>query len=555
MLDTRAAGSDLRVLLGVMSTPLNPRLRMQWREWRALFNRTGAGFDVKFVLGNEFYVPARRLRRQQQQVREPQPPELLKEEGLKASDLQFVDGRERLPHVGKVTEKSAAFWLSAVRMHPGYDFYCKADDDTLVHVDRLHAVLGEIRRSRGKDAATYIGHIKWRGWNVGHRFQACGGGWGPARKTGDDIALGGVLPGGKSYPPCPHAAGPYPYMSGGMVCMSRAMAGLLAADAAFNDFVKVAKQRNSAGVPCRVPQTCAAQPNEAHMWHHEDAGMGFNVFRAVIAANATAAIVPIPGHFNDAGIIERTRSAHDAYWSARAVFVHGIKGALQYQAVRAKWKLTRPTPYLGLRCYRCKQPGINMHHGDWQWARLPCPASIAGNACATDGAACPEQEQLCPVDPSAHFTCCGWPWIVPELRDLIVEVLRKAPERAGYPTKGLVGELRRELRRSGARARDPPGCVRDCLSLPLPSPNSIGGVLRELALRGDVVVDEAGAQEGAAQATTVRLGPATSAQDRQRLGSMPPRRRPKAKRVTDRSDSAPARRHEIAHSAEKRMSA
>ena len=48
--------------------------------------------------------------------------------------------------------------------------------------------------------------------------------------------------------------------------------------------------------------------------------MGFNVFRAVIAANATAAIVPIPGHFNDAGIIERTRSAHDAYWSARAVF-------------------------------------------------------------------------------------------------------------------------------------------------------------------------------------------------------------------------------------------
>ncbi len=218
-----------------------------------------------------------------------------------------------------------------------------------------------------------------------------------------------------------------------------------------------------------------------------------------------------PGHFNDAGIIERTRSAHDAYWSARAVFVHGIKGPTQYNAARAKWRLGRPTPYLGLRCYPCRRAGINLHHGDWQWARLPCPASIAGSSCATEGAACPEQERMCPVDPSAHFTCCGWPWVVPELRDLIVEVLRKAPKRAGYPTTRLLGEMRRELRRSGARARDPPGCVRDCLSLQLPSPNSIGGVLRELALRGDVVVyEQAGAKRAGAM---VRLGSAAGGQD------------------------------------------
>ena len=106
----------------------------------------------------------------------------------------------------------------------------------------------------GPDAAIYFGHIKWRGWDVGHRFQACGGGWGPARKTGDDIAVGGVLPGNIRYPPCPHAAGPYPYMSGGMVCMSRRMVEVLSSDGAFNDFVAKAKERNTAGVPCRNPQ-------------------------------------------------------------------------------------------------------------------------------------------------------------------------------------------------------------------------------------------------------------------------------------------------------------
>ena len=47
---------------------------------------------------------------------------------------------------------------------------------------------------------------------------------------------------------------------------------------------------------------------------------------AQVAANATAHIVPVPGHYNDAGIIERTVSAQDRYWSSRAVFVHGIKG-------------------------------------------------------------------------------------------------------------------------------------------------------------------------------------------------------------------------------------
>ena len=484
-------GTGMRVLLGVMTSPLNPRLRSQWREWSELFHTHHTrALDVRFVVGHAFHQAAwsptptrargRRKRALPQEVPLAAPPELLREErAAHDDDFVFVGGREKLPHVGKVTEKSAAWWLTAGVLRPGYDWYCKADDDTLVHLDRLHHALAEVRRSRGSDAPVYFGHIKWRGWDVGHRFQACGGGWGPARKTGDDIYMGGTLPGGVTYPPCPHAAGPYPYMSGGMVCMSRAMVDLLHADAAFNDFFSVAKERNTAGIPCHNPHVCASQPVNVHMWHHEDAGVGFNVFRAVVAANASAHIVPVPGHYNDNGIIERTTSAQDMYWSSRAVFVHGIKGPGQYASVRRKWKLDRRDAYMGLRCFSCASGGTNGHNGDWQWARLPCPDAseprLSGNNASGTS-------RHCPVEPTKHFKCCGWPWVVPELVDLILSVLRAAPAHT-LPLPRMHGEMKRELKRSAPR-RNARGCVRDCLDLQLPGPQHMSGVLNELEQRG-----------------------------------------------------------------------
>ena len=53
---TAATAADHKVLLGVMTAPQNTRLRTQWRNWRALFN--ASGFDVRFVLGREFYQHA-----------------------------------------------------------------------------------------------------------------------------------------------------------------------------------------------------------------------------------------------------------------------------------------------------------------------------------------------------------------------------------------------------------------------------------------------------------------------------------------------------------------
>ena len=88
--------------------------------------------------------------------------------------------------------------------------------------------------------------------------------------------------------------------------MSRAMALQVAADEGFRSFYRVAQQRNTAGTPCKHFSKCASQPPDVHMWHHEDAGVGFNVFRAAVAANATATFVPVPAHYNDPGVIERS---------------------------------------------------------------------------------------------------------------------------------------------------------------------------------------------------------------------------------------------------------
>lgn len=86
-----------------------------------------------------------------------------------------------------------------------------------------------------------------------------------------------------------------------------------------------------------------------------------------------------------------------------------------------------------------------------------------------------------PVNPQQHFTCCGWPWLVPELAELILSVLRSKP--GGYALPRLHAEMRRELRRTQV-ARNPKGCVRDCLDLQLPGPQHMSGVLRELEARG-----------------------------------------------------------------------
>jgi len=413
------------MLLGVMSNPTKPLLRNQWREWGGLFNTYQRSVHVRYVLGTSFYAAGKA----QGDLIDDLPA--LKKERERSSDFLVVNGRERLPHVGVVTEKSAAFWQAAAATAPSAKWFCKCDDDTLVNLDRLETYLKQIDREQ-PGRAVYFGHMKWRGWDVDDRFQACGGTWGDAAKTAKDILEGGIKFGDVRYPPCPDAAGPFPYMSGGMVCMSRPLAERMAVDTLFDHFLSTARRRNTNGVPCRKPALCAAQPPETHMWHHEDAGIGFNVFRAVVDQNTTALLIPVPAHYNDPGIIERSvpLDANDHYWSTRSVFVHGIKLASHFDLAKARWNLTRPNAEITLKCYPCDTlpPGVNKHYGGWEWARVPCPPR---------GATAVGVGRFCSVTPKEHFTCCTWPWDIPQRYKDVDEARRREARAAKRARRGV----------------------------------------------------------------------------------------------------------------------
>ena len=457
------AHGDPFVSLGVMSNPMKPLLRMQWREWASHFHSYDQqSVQVRFVFGTSFY--------ESMKPHGAPTKEQLTEAELQKGDLVFVDGRERLPNVGVVTEKSAAFWLTAVERNPTAKWHCKCDDDTLVHLDRLESDLRQVERQY-PDEAVYLGHFKWRGWDAGDhgpnvyksgfRYQACGGTWGDSAKTKSDILFGGVLGNGNPYPPCPHAAGPYVYMSGGMVCMSRKLAARLARDEHFANFNRVAHERNTAGARCRKPLECAKQPAESHMWHHEDAGIGYTVFRATVAANESTHLIPVPAHYNDPGIIERTEpkgwlDANDQYWSTRSIFVHGVKTPKHFAMAKEKWNLSRTDAVLKLSCYPCDQmpPGVNRHYGNWKWSRVPCPPAMQARGAG----------DFCEFEPKDHFNCCNWPWDIPtSMKEAAegrrkAEKLRRSLEGESTGRKGGKGRGRRKFfgkgKGKGRRAAD-----------------------------------------------------------------------------------------------------
>ena len=135
-----AAAPRLRVLVGVMSGPDNLWRRTQIRHWSARF--VTQDVTMRFVLGREIFNST-------------ETPRV----GRAQSDVYLVDGREGLPHVGVVTEKSAYFWRTIASAEPEYEYYCKTDDDTLVHLDRLHAVLSQVERQLPGRLA-YLGHVR-----------------------------------------------------------------------------------------------------------------------------------------------------------------------------------------------------------------------------------------------------------------------------------------------------------------------------------------------------------------------------------------------------------
>ena len=294
-----------------------------------------------------------------------------------------IEGREALPHVGKVTEKSA-HWLLA---DGAESFRCKADDDTLVHYPRLLQTLKRLDPTK----PVWVGYTKWRGGEAGG-FRACGGVWGTAENVWTSI----------KNKRCADASGPYPYQAGAFYCLSKAALHILQGDREFRAFLAEAERRNTLGKPCRHAPECAEAPRSQRMWHHEDGGLGFNIFRAVVRANATMDVVNVPGHFNDPFAIELSESPADHYWSTRGVYVHGAKRPPLYKYAATRWHTSWP---MVLPDLQCMPPGAEPH-SRWSAARLPCDKTLAFDD---------EREgRMCRVDPSRHFRMCRWPWRVPD---------------------------------------------------------------------------------------------------------------------------------------------
>ena len=103
------------LLLGVMSNPVKPVLRTQWREWASNFREHGRGVRVRYVFGQTFYEAGT----------DPGSVRVDHMVENRSGDHLLVESREKLPHVGVVTEKSAYFWRDAASIEPAAKWYCK----------------------------------------------------------------------------------------------------------------------------------------------------------------------------------------------------------------------------------------------------------------------------------------------------------------------------------------------------------------------------------------------------------------------------------------------
>jgi hypothetical protein len=386
------------VLLGVISSPAAFGRRGMLREFAAkAHGPPGRTVRNEFVFGDRFYESPPSAEVQQR----------LADEATRYGDAVFVGARERLPHVGKATEKSAAWWLSAP-LRSRARFFCKTDDDSLIHHAHLAAALAAAEAQALREGSPHVlfSYIRWRGWLPFNRFQACGGGW------GGPIDAIRHLEDPKEH--CELAEGPFPQGTGQLTCMSRNLALELASWKPFEHFLRVAMARNDFGAPCTTAKECAQSYLDEikkwhvnhhpglNMWHHEDAGISYNVWGVVNAKQLRVTVVHMP----EKGWIWPWFHPKIAEpdQSARAIMMHKVTPQTLPDVLR-HWKVAEPAPAeLSIDCRQsCSKWG-------WKWARRPCGLEGPLTPSARQpwrGFGPPWNHTLCKLDPvEVGWKCC-----------------------------------------------------------------------------------------------------------------------------------------------------
>ena len=170
-MNSTACSADPFVLLAAISAPQNGASRSMIRRFLSLDGVHDPDTCVEFVVGDQYHSKAKGTAERHRQWLEEAA-----QESRAHGDLVRIRGREGLPHVGKATEKSAAWWLSAP-LRSRAKWFCKTDDDSLVHAQHLHAALAAALTQAPTEHILFS-YVRWRGWLPNGRLQACGGGWG-----------------------------------------------------------------------------------------------------------------------------------------------------------------------------------------------------------------------------------------------------------------------------------------------------------------------------------------------------------------------------------------
>ena len=149
--------------------------------------------------------------------------------------------------------------------------------------------------------------------------------------------------------------------------------------------------------------------------------------------------------------------------------MHGVKLASHYDLALQRWTTGRTSDHLTLRCDRnCSAHGVEAF--SWEWARLPCKPRTWSDPRGGTG-------RFCAVEPSAHYRCCSWPWVVPQVRTAILRALSAAPGQR-MRVHALVLAARREAAAAsrGGKLPRPPG--KASRAHPRPAPGRATGHAR-----------------------------------------------------------------------------